>query len=67
MQASMGLSYLSSITWHFLLDGFRFIFYCNENDLKFAMRCSTKFQRVVERFQRIREHIATAFQNNNSA
>ena len=35
----------------------------NENDLKFAMRCSTKFQRVVERCQ----HIANAFQNNNSA
>ena len=39
----------------------------NENDLKFAMRCSTKFQRIVERCQRIGKHIANAFQNNNSA
>ena len=31
------------------------------------MRYSTKFERVVKRCQRIRKHIAYAFQNNNSA
>ena len=35
--------------------------------MKFAIHCSTKFQRIVERNQCIRKHIANAFQNANSA
>ena len=68
----MGLSYLSSITSHFLnvlrwmvLD--LFLLRDNEDDLKFAMPRSTKFQSVVERCQRIMKRIANACQNNNSA
>ena len=72
MQASMGLSYFSSITSHFLTSctgwfSIYFLLRDNENNLKFAMRHSTKFQRVVEPCQHIRKHIANAFQNNNSA
>ena len=72
MQASIGLSYLSSITSHFLnvlhwtvFD--IFLLHDNESDLKVAMRCSTQFQRVVECCQHMRKHIANIFQNNNSA
>ena len=53
MPASMGLSYLSSIKSHFLnvlhWMVFNLFFIDNENDLKFAMHCSTKFQHIVER------------------
>ena len=65
----MGLSYLSSIASHFLnvlhrMVSIYFLLRDNENDLKFAMRCSTQFQRVVERCQNIRKHVANAFQKN---
>ena len=45
MQASMGLSYLSSITSHFSI-------YFLLRDSEYDMPCST----VVERCQRIRKH-----------
>ena len=63
MQALMGLSYLSSITSHFLSALHWMVFnLCfivlreSENDLKFAMLCSTKFQCIVECCLRIRKH-----------
>ena len=57
MQASMGLSYLSSITSHFInvlqwMVFDLFLLRDSENDVKFAMR----FQPVVKCYQCIRKH-----------